>query len=138
MRYVGEMLFRSERKRSHLPMTQTSSKLSLGVTDALIASISEDRKSGVNTVVVTDHDKQQCAPSGGALTDMNMRGDCWLRLNLGLTVAVQHEKRLFLTTHPGRERKVGASIEIRFRPQKFPAPSAFHVAHKATGGGDPN
>jgi len=61
---------------------------------------------------VTDFD-------GGTLTDFGVRGDYWLRSNLGLSAWVQHERWLFPVIQPNLSRNVTAAVEILFEPHKL-------------------
>src|ERR1700687_3560413 len=70
---------------------------------------------------------QEFVPGGGTLTDFGVRGDYWVRSNLGLSASVQYERWLFPVIQPGPERNVAASVEIQFQPQKIFRPSFHHV-----------
>jgi hypothetical protein len=81
---------------------------------------------------------QQFVPGGGTLTDVGVRGDYWLRSNLGFSVSVQYERWLFHVIQPGAEKNVSASIGIQFHPEKLLSSSMFQLAPKRAGGGDTN
>jgi Capsule assembly protein Wzi len=75
-------------------------------------------------------------PGGGTLTDVGVRGDYWLRSNLGLSASVQYEKWLFPVIQPGAEQNVSASVEIQFHPRRLFNSAIFHGAQKTASGGD--
>jgi membrane-associated phospholipid phosphatase len=62
---------------------------------------------------------QQFVPGGGTLTDFGVRGDFWMRSNLGLSAWVQHERWLFPVIQPGVSRNVTAAVQIQFEPHKL-------------------
>jgi Capsule assembly protein Wzi len=61
---------------------------------------------------------QEFLPGGGTVTDVGVRGDYWLRPDLGVTTSVQFEQWLFPIIQPKAQRNVTASIEIEFQPQR--------------------
>ena len=58
-------------------------------------------------------------PDGGTLTDFGVRGDYWIRSNLGLSAWVQHERWLFPVIQPNVSRNVTAAVQILFEPHKL-------------------
>jgi len=58
-------------------------------------------------------------PDGGTLTDFGVRGDYWVRSNLGLSAWVQHERWLFPVIQPNVSRNVTAGVQILFEPHKL-------------------
>ena len=62
---------------------------------------------------------QQFIPQGGTLADFTVRGDYWLRPNLGLSTSVQYERWLFPVIQPNAARNVTAAFEVQFQPQKL-------------------
>ena len=58
-------------------------------------------------------------PDGGTLTDFGVRGDYWIRSNLGLSAWVQHERWLFPVIQPNISRNVTAAVQILFEPHKL-------------------
>jgi membrane-associated phospholipid phosphatase len=62
---------------------------------------------------------QEFIPGGGTLTDVGVRGDYWVRSNLGLSVWVQHERWLFPVIQANATRNVTTAVEIMFAPQKL-------------------
>ena len=60
----------------------------------------------------------QFIPNGGTLTDFGVRGDYWLRSNIGLSAWVQHERWLFPVIEPGIHRNITAAVQIEFQPRK--------------------
>ncbi len=76
----------------------------------------------------------QFIPGGGTLTDVGVRGDYWLRPNLGLSAGVQYERWLFPVIQPNAARNVTASVEVQFRPQKLFQRSAANAADNMSGG----
>jgi Capsule assembly protein Wzi/PAP2 superfamily len=67
------------------------------------------------------HEKvsQEFLPGGGSLTDAGVRGDYWVRSNLGISTSVQYERWLFPVIQPNSQRNVTASVEVLFQPQKL-------------------
>ncbi len=61
----------------------------------------------------------QFIPDGGTLTDVGMRGDYWLRPNIGLSAWVQYERWLFPVIQPTSNRDVTVGVEVRFHPQEL-------------------
>jgi capsule assembly protein Wzi len=81
---------------------------------------------------------QEFIPGGGSLTDAGVRGDYWLRPNLGLSVSVQYERWLFPVIQSNPSTNVSATVEILFQPQKLFQRSATNAANSAsTTGGRP-
>jgi len=62
---------------------------------------------------------KELVPSGGTLTDFGVRGDYWVRSNLGLSAWVQHERWLFPVIQPNVSRNVTAGVQILFEPHKL-------------------
>jgi len=62
---------------------------------------------------------QEFIPGGGSLTDAGVRGDYWVRSNLGLSAWVQHERWLFPVIQPNVSRNVTAAVQILFEPHKL-------------------
>ena len=62
---------------------------------------------------------QEFIPGGGTLTDIGVRGDYWVRPNLGLSAWVQHERWLFPVIQPNVSRNVTATVQILFEPHKL-------------------
>jgi len=62
---------------------------------------------------------QEFIPGGGTLTDIGVRGDYWVRSNLGLSASVQHERWLFPEIQPNVSRNVTATVQILFEPHKL-------------------
>jgi len=58
-------------------------------------------------------------PDGGTLTDFGVRGDYWVRSNLGLSAWVQHERWLFPVIQPNVSSNVTAGVQILFEPHKL-------------------
>jgi membrane-associated phospholipid phosphatase len=81
---------------------------------------------------------QEFIPRGGTLTDVGMRGDYWVRSNLGLSASVQYERWLIPVIQAGPERNVAAFVEIQFQPQKILRPSFHHAIQTASETGDQN
>jgi hypothetical protein len=67
------------------------------------------------------------------LTDVGVRGDYWLRPNLGLSAWVQYERWLFPVIQPNSSRNVTTAVEISFQPQKLFQRSAGNMASNAAG-----
>ncbi len=67
------------------------------------------------------HEKvsQQFISGGGTLTDFGIRGDFWLRPNLGVSTWLQYERWLFPVIRPNASRNVTATVEVQFQPQKL-------------------
>jgi len=81
---------------------------------------------------------QEFIPGGGTLTDFGVRGDYWVRSNLGLSAWVQHERWLFPVIQPNVSRNVTATVEIMFAPQKLFKRSAGIMTQAASRpGGQP-
>jgi membrane-associated phospholipid phosphatase len=72
---------------------------------------------------------QQFIPRGGSLTDAGVRGDYWVRPNLGLSASVQYERWLFPAIQPNAARNVTATVQILFEPHKL----FQHVGETLTG-----
>ena len=66
-------------------------------------------------------------------TDAGVRGDYWLRPNLGLSASVQYERWLFPVIQSNSARNVTTSVEIQFQPQKLFQRSAASTAAGASG-----
>ena len=62
---------------------------------------------------------QEFIPGGGTLTDLGVRGDYWVRSNLGLSAWVQHERWLFPAIQPNVSRNVTSTIQILFEPHRL-------------------
>jgi len=62
---------------------------------------------------------QEFIPGGGTLTDAGVRGDYWVRSNLGLSASVQYERWLFPVIQPNVSRNVTATVQIQFEPYKL-------------------
>ena len=62
---------------------------------------------------------QEFIPGGGTLTDIGVRGDYWVRSNLGISAWVQHERWLFPVIQPNVSRNVTAAVQILFEPHKL-------------------
>jgi Capsule assembly protein Wzi len=75
----------------------------------------------------------QFIPGGGTLTDVGVRGDYWLRPNLGLSAWVQYERWLFPVIQPNSSRNVTTAVEISFQPQKLFQRSAGNMASSVSG-----
>ena len=75
----------------------------------------------------------QFIPGGGTLTDVGVRGDYWLRPNLGLSAWVQYERWLFPVIQPNSSRNVTTAVEVSFQPQKLFQRSAGNMASNASG-----
>jgi membrane-associated phospholipid phosphatase len=75
----------------------------------------------------------QFVPDGGTVTDVGVRGDYWLRPNLGLSASVQYERWLFPVIQSNSARNVTTSVEIQFQPQKLFQRSAASTADGASG-----
>lgn len=58
-------------------------------------------------------------PDGGTLTDFGVRGDYWLRSDLGLSAWVQHERWLFPVIQPNASTNVTAAAQISFEPHRL-------------------
>jgi hypothetical protein len=56
---------------------------------------------------------------GGTLTDFGVRGDYWVRPNIGLSAWIQHERWLFPVIQPNVSRNVSATVQILFEPHKL-------------------
>src|SRR5229473_2301720 len=76
---------------------------------------------------------QEFIPGGGSLTDVGVRGDYWVRSNLGLSVWVQHERWLFPVIQPNVSRNVTAVVQILFEPQKLLQRSAANRVGSSSG-----
>ncbi len=61
----------------------------------------------------------QFIPGGGTLTDVGIRGDYWLRPNLGLSAWLQYERWLFPAIQPTSNRDVTVGVEVQFHPQEL-------------------
>jgi hypothetical protein len=79
---------------------------------------------------------QEFIPGGGTLTDIGVRGDYWVRSNLGLSAWVQHERWLFPVIQPNVSRNVTATIQILFEPHKLFQRSAASESSPAMAPGD--
>ncbi|PYU67926.1 MAG: capsule assembly Wzi family protein [Acidobacteria bacterium] len=79
---------------------------------------------------------QEFIPGGGTLTDFGVRGDYWVRPNLGLSAWVQHERWLFPVIQPNISRNVTAAIQILFEPHKLFRHSAASEPGAAMAPGD--
>jgi len=79
---------------------------------------------------------QEFIPGGGTLTDIGVRGDYWVRSNLGLSASVQHERWLFPVIQPNVSRNVTATIQILFEPHKLFQHSAASESSPAMAPGD--
>jgi membrane-associated phospholipid phosphatase len=75
----------------------------------------------------------QFIPDGGTLTDVGVRGDYWLRPNIGLSAWVQYERWLFPVIQPNSSRDVTTAVEVRFQPQKLFHRSALNEANNMSG-----
>jgi hypothetical protein len=76
----------------------------------------------------------QFIPGGGTLTDVGVRGDYWLRHNVGLSASVQYERWLFPVIQPGPSRNTTATVEIQFQPQKwFQRSSSNSISNNTSG-----
>jgi hypothetical protein len=75
----------------------------------------------------------QFIPGGGTLTDVGVRGDYWLRSNLGLSAWVQYERWLFPVIQPNSSRNVTTAVEVQFQPQKLFQRSAVSAASNVSG-----
>jgi hypothetical protein len=62
---------------------------------------------------------QGFVPGGGTITDVGVRGDYWIRPNVGFSATVQYERWLFPVIQPNAQRDVSASVEVLFQPQKL-------------------
>jgi membrane-associated phospholipid phosphatase len=78
----------------------------------------------------------QFIPGGGTLTDVGVRGDYWLRHNVGLSASVQYERWLFPVIQPGPARNTTATVEIQFQPQKWFQRSSSNSITNNTSGTD--
>jgi hypothetical protein len=79
---------------------------------------------------------QEFIPGGGTLTDIGMRGDYWVRSNLGLSASVQHERWLFPVIQPNVSGNVTATIQILFEPHRLIRHSAASESDVAMTPGD--
>jgi hypothetical protein len=79
---------------------------------------------------------QAFIPGGGTLTDAGLRGDYWVRSNLGLSAWVQYERWLFPILQPNPSTNVTAAVEIRFAPQKLFRSAATNMPETSLGTGD--
>jgi hypothetical protein len=79
---------------------------------------------------------QEFIPGGGTLTDVGVRGDYWVRSNLGLSAWVQHERWLFPVIQANVSRNVTATVQILFEPHKLFQHSATNASGDALGTGD--
>ena len=80
----------------------------------------------------------QFVPGGGSLTDIGARADYWIRPNLSVSTAVQHERWLFPVIQPKPEKNVSASVQILFQPQKlFGRSSTDSTEDSSEHGGQP-
>jgi hypothetical protein len=75
----------------------------------------------------------QFIPGGGTLTDLGVRGDYWLRPNLGLSAWVQYERWLFPVIQPNSARNVTTAVEVQFQPQKLFQRSAANTDSNISG-----
>jgi hypothetical protein len=74
---------------------------------------------------------QEFIPGGGTLTDIGVRGDYWVRSNLGLSAWVQRERWLFPVIQPNASRNVTATVQILFEPHRL----FHHTAGNEPGAG---
>jgi membrane-associated phospholipid phosphatase len=58
-------------------------------------------------------------PSGGTLTDVGVRGDFWLRPDVGISLSVQGEKWLFPVIQPNASTNVTGKIQVSFEPRNL-------------------
>jgi hypothetical protein len=65
-----------------------------------------------------------------------MRGDYWVRSNLGLSASVQHERWLFPVIQPNVSGNVTATIQILFEPHRLIRHSAASESDVAMTPGD--
>src|SRR5713226_6925034 len=79
---------------------------------------------------------QEFIPGGGTLTDFGVRGDYWVRSNLGVSAWVQHERWLFPVIQPNVSRNVTAGVQILFEPHQIFQHSAASAPGDALGMGD--
>jgi len=79
---------------------------------------------------------QEFIPGGGTLTDFGVRGDYWVRSNLGVSAWVQHERWLFPVIQPNVSRNVTAAVEFLFQPHRLFQHSAASAPEAASGTGD--
>jgi Capsule assembly protein Wzi/PAP2 superfamily len=73
-------------------------------------------------------------PAGGTVTDAGVRGDYWLRPNLGLSAWVQYERWLFPVIQSNPSRNVTAAVQVQFQPQKLFQRPAANPAYETSGG----
>ncbi|SRR6266849_4784860 len=62
---------------------------------------------------------QQLILGDGSLTDDGVRGDYWVRSNLGHSAWLQHECWLFPAIRPKVSRNVTAAVRILFEPHNL-------------------
>ncbi len=79
---------------------------------------------------------QEFIPGGGSLTDIGVRGDYWVRSNLGVSASVQHERWLFPVIQPNVSRNVTATVQILFEPHKLFQHPAVNAQGATLGTGD--
>lgn len=72
---------------------------------------------------------QEFVPGGGTLTDFGVRGDYWLRSNIGFSAWVQGERWLFPVIQPNASTNVSATVQISFQPRNL----FQHTSLNATG-----
>ena len=84
------------------------------------------------------HEKvsQVFMPGGGTLTDVGVRGDYWVRSNLGLSTWVQYERWLFPVIQSTPSTNVTVAVEIQFAPQKLFRNSTTNMPDTSLGTGD--
>jgi hypothetical protein len=58
-------------------------------------------------------------PDGGTLTDFGVRGDYWVRSNLGISAWIQHERWLFPVIQANASKNLTAAVQVQFQPHKF-------------------
>jgi membrane-associated phospholipid phosphatase len=58
-------------------------------------------------------------PSGGSLTDANVRAEFWLNSTLGFSVSTQYERWLFPVIQPNASTNATAAVGIVFQPKRL-------------------
>jgi hypothetical protein len=62
---------------------------------------------------------QQYMPGGGTLTDVSLSANFWLRDDLSVSGAIQHERWLYPIITPGAQTNVASSVQLVFWPQSW-------------------
>ena len=66
-------------------------------------------------------------PNGGTLTDFGVRGDYWLRSNIGISAWIQAERWIFPVIQANPSTNVSATVQISFEPGKLFQRASSHA-----------